>query len=255
MASFRVASSIAASTEAHAERETEAYEFAGSAHAGLTPSNDLNVTERSDLGISAHADLRKRCLDVVGALVLLTFFAPLMGIIYALVRLDGGPGIFAHQRVGRNGASFKCYKFRSMAPNAEQLLAELLASNEQFRKEWEAEQKLNNDPRVTRVGKFLRRKSLDELPQLLNVLKGEMSLVGPRPITADEVCRYGPYIEYYNQMVPGLTGAWQVSGRNNVTYPERVAMDVEYAQNWSFGKDLKILIKTVWVVLDGSGAL
>lgn len=211
--------------------------------------------DASDIVVAPERALRKRALDIVGALAMLIFFAPLMAIIFFIVRLDGGPGIFAHERVGKNGVRFKCYKFRSMIPNAEHVLKDLLVCNEQFRKNWAAEQKLQNDPRITRIGSFLRRKSLDELPQLLNVIKGDMSLVGPRPITADEVSRYGPHIAYYYKTRPGLTGAWQVSGRNDVSYEQRVQLDVDYTRNWTFLNDFRILLKTVRVVLTGEGAL
>lgn len=197
----------------------------------------------------------KRTIDLVGAVALLIFFAPLMLVVYVAVRLDGGPGVYAHERIGKNGVRFQCYKFRSMIPNADRVLKDLLVCNEQFRRDWNADQKLRNDPRITRIGVFLRKKSLDELPQLFNVIKGDMSLVGPRPITAEEVERYGSKISYYLKTRPGLTGAWQVSGRNDVSYEERVALDVAYSKNWTFLTDILILLKTVRVVLNGRGAL
>ncbi len=199
--------------------------------------------------------IRKRLFDIAGAAALLVFFAPLMVVIYFVVRLDNGPGIYAQERVGKNGVRFMCYKFRSMVPNADRALEDILISDIKFRQDWEADHKLRNDPRITRVGLFLRRKSLDELPQLFNVLKGDMSLVGPRPITVDEINRYGGDIAYYYRTRPGLTGAWQVSGRNDVSYDERVALDVGYAKNWTFLTDFWILLKTVRVVLSGRGAL
>ena len=197
----------------------------------------------------------KRLLDLAGAVALLVFFAPLMLIVYLAVRMDGGPGIYAHERVGKNGVRFMCYKFRSMVPNADQVLKDILVCNEQFRQDWEADQKLRNDPRITRIGVFLRQKSLDELPQLFNVLKGDMSLVGPRPITVDEMERYGREISFYLKTRPGLTGAWQVSGRNDTTYQERIALDVAYTKNRTFVNDFLILLKTVRVVISGRGAL
>ncbi len=199
--------------------------------------------------------LSKRLFDIAGAAALLIFFAPLMVVVYLIVRLDGGPGIYAHERVGKNGVRFMCYKFRSMVPNAESILKNILVCNEQARQDWEADHKLRNDPRITSVGRFLRQKSLDELPQLFNVLKGDMSLVGPRPITIEEVERYGGDISYYYKTRPGLTGAWQVSGRNDVSYEERVALDVDYTKNWTFLTDFSILLKTVRVVLSGRGAV
>ncbi len=198
---------------------------------------------------------QKRVVDILGAAALLILFAPLIAVIYVLVRLDGGPGIFAHTRIGKGGATFRCYKFRSMVPNAETVLKDILVCSEQFRKDWEAEQKLRHDPRVTRIGAFLRRKSLDELPQLFNVLKGDMSLVGPRPITEDEVARYGAGISYYYMTRPGLTGAWQISGRNDVSYEERVTLDVNYTKGWSLLGDFVILLKTVPAVLSERGAV
>ena len=211
--------------------------------------------EPADSDSPAEGAWHKRTLDILGSLALLIFFAPLMAIIYFVVRSDGGPAIFSQQRVGKDGKLFRCYKFRSMIPNAEEVLKDILVCNEQFRKDWETDQKLRNDPRITRVGAFLRRKSFDELPQLINILRGDMSLVGPRPIIPDEVPRYGANISFYYSVKPGLTGAWQVSGRNNVSYEERVALDVTYSKSWSFLNDISILVRTVGVVLTGRGAL
>jgi undecaprenyl-phosphate galactose phosphotransferase len=216
--------------------------------------NDLR-TEGPAADVMRGAPISKRALDIFGSAVLLVFFAPLMIVLFFLVRMDGGPAMFIHQRVGKNGVLFRCYKFRSMIPNAEEVLKDILVCDSQFRNDWEADQKLRNDPRITRIGVFLRHKSLDELPQLLNVLKGDMSLVGPRPITVDEISRYGPAIEYYYRARPGLTGAWQISGRNDVSYEERVALDVAYSRRWSFLTDLAILFKTIGVVISGRGAL
>ncbi len=216
--------------------------------------NDLR-TEDPTLDVLHSTPVTKRALDILGSIVLLVFFAPLMVVLFFLVRMDGGPAMFIHQRVGKNGVLFRCYKFRSMIPNAEEVLKDILVCDSQFRSDWEADQKLRNDPRITRIGVFLRHKSLDELPQLFNVLNGDMSLVGPRPITVDEISRYGPAIEYYYLTRPGLTGAWQVSGRNDVSYEERVALDVDYSRRWSFLTDLAILLKTVGVVISGRGAL
>ncbi|MFZ5618059.1 MAG: sugar transferase [Pseudomonadota bacterium] len=213
----------------------------------------LRETQVSEAG-REHA-LFKRACDIALGAALLFFFAPLMGVIFLLVRLDGGPAIFVQQRVGKGGFLFPCFKFRSMTLNAEKTLERLLVCNEQFRKEWDADRKLRNDPRITRLGAFLRRKSLDELPQLFNVLRGEMSLVGPRPISPDEIDKYGPDIKYYLATRPGLTGAWQVSGRNDVPYEKRVALDVDYALNGTWRDDFAILFKTIGVVIIGRGAL
>lgn len=213
------------------------------------------LIERSGRPVMApDASFIKRAFDAVGAAALILFFLPLMVVTYIAVRLDGGPGIYVHERVGKNGVRFQCYKFRSMAPNAERLLNDILIRDESQRREWEANHKLRDDPRITPVGRFLRAKSLDELPQLFNVLKGDMSLVGPRPITSEEVSRYGRQISYYYKSRPGLTGAWQVSGRSDVSYDERVSLDVDYVREWSFVSDLLILLKTVRVVLTGHGA-
>jgi lipopolysaccharide/colanic/teichoic acid biosynthesis glycosyltransferase len=169
-------------------------------------------------------------------------------------RRDGAPILFAHYRVGKNGKLFRCLKFRSMLRNSEQLLANLLQDDPEARAEWEREQKLTDDPRITGVGHFLRKTSLDELPQLLNVVRGEMSLVGPRPITVEELTRYGKVRWHYVSVRPGMTGLWQVSGRNNTTYDERVALDQRYVEQRSLLGDIGILFKTVRVVVRREGA-
>jgi exopolysaccharide production protein ExoY len=189
------------------------------------------------------------------ALLLLLLLSPLLAIIVFLIwRRDGAPVLFAHYRVGHDGKLFRCMKFRTMLRNSEQVLAELLSSSPAARDEWARDQKLLNDPRITPVGQFLRRSSLDELPQLLNVLRGEMSLVGPRPITVAELTRYGSVRWHYLSVRPGMTGLWQVSGRNNTTYEERVALDLRYVQQRSLLSDLAILLKTVRVVALREGA-
>jgi Undecaprenyl-phosphate galactose phosphotransferase WbaP len=197
----------------------------------------------------------KRLFDLVAGLVLLGVALPLLVIIAVLIRRDSkGPVIFAHNRVGRNGKLFACYKFRTMVPDAEERLGEYLRKDSELRKEWEREFKLKNDPRVTRIGRFLRKTSLDELPQLLNILRGEMSLVGPRPIVTGEISKYKVYINDYYAVRPGLTGLWQVSGRNDLDYDARVQLDSWYVRNWTFGTDLLVLLKTVGVVLGRRGA-
>lgn len=196
----------------------------------------------------------KRFLDVAGASLALVLFAPLMGLLYLLVRRDGGPALFVQERLGRDGRIFACYKFRSMVPNAEDMLKNLIFGNEQLRVAWETDRKLQNDPRITKLGIFLRSKSLDELPQLINVIRGDMSLVGPRPIVLDEKDKYGASFAYYSQARPGLTGLWQVSGRNDISYGERVQLDTDYVVNWSLRRDLNIIVKTVGVVINGRGA-
>ena len=196
----------------------------------------------------------KRALDAAGALALIVLLSPIMLLIAALVAMEGGPVLFGHERVGFGGRPFRCLKFRTMVPNAAEVLADLLARDPAAAREWATTQKLRNDPRITHVGKFLRKTSLDELPQLWNILVGEMSLVGPRPIVQSEVERYGSHIDYYYAVRPGLTGLWQVRGRSNTSYAERIEMDFEYVSSRSVGRDLKILIETVPAVLRRSGA-
>jgi lipopolysaccharide/colanic/teichoic acid biosynthesis glycosyltransferase len=196
----------------------------------------------------------KRGFDVVAAIVALILFLPLFTVLAVMVKRDGGPILFGHMRVGRNGKKFRCLKFRSMVVNSEQVLKDLLARDPQARAEWDREFKLKNDVRVTRVGHFLRRSSLDELPQIWNVLRGEMSFVGPRPIIDQELERYGEASKYYLMATPGITGLWQVSGRNDIDYATRVSLDVSYVENWTFRKDILILFKTVAVVIRGKGA-
>ena len=198
--------------------------------------------------------LVKRALDLaVGALLLALAF-PVMGVVAILVTRDGGPAIFAHERIGANGRRFRCLKFRTMAVDAGNVLDAALARDATLAAEWASTQKLRHDPRVTPIGRFLRRTSVDELPQLLNVLRGEMSLVGPRPIIADEIPRYERDIAYYYETRPGLTGLWQVSGRSETTFQQRVRLDSSYVRNWTIWHDLTILAQTVTVVLGRRGA-
>lgn len=200
------------------------------------------------------ARLTKRLFDLVSATALLVLLSPILLLIAFALKLEGGNIFFAHQRIGKNGRKFDCYKFRSMVPNAEELLNQLLAANPALQVEWQREHKLKDDPRVSKLGDFLRRTSLDELPQLLNVLKSEMSLVGPRPIVQEELQRYGSEKSYYLMVRPGMTGLWQVSGRNDVDYETRVYLDAWYVKNWSLWYDLAILFKTVKVVFSRDGA-
>jgi exopolysaccharide production protein ExoY len=196
-----------------------------------------------------------RVLDLVAAVLGLIFVLPLLVGLWIAIRVeDGGPAFFSQERLGRHGRRFRCLKFRTMAVDADARLAELLARDPQARLEWSLNQKLQDDPRVTRIGAFLRRSSLDELPQLFNVIRGEMSLVGPRPIVAAELIRYGVHIRHYYAVRPGLTGLWQVSGRNDVSYRRRVVMDVAYVRSHGLMANLEILAKTVPVVLLRRGA-
>lgn len=196
----------------------------------------------------------KRSMDVILAFLIVLALAPALLLIAFMVRRDGGPAFFAHARIGRNGKPFKCLKFRTMVMDADKILERVLAEDAEARDEWERDFKLRNDPRITCLGRFLRTTSLDELPQLFNVLRGEMSLVGPRPIVQDEVCRYGAAFHDYARCRPGITGAWQVSGRNDVSYTARVKLDQDYAQFWSVGTDIAVLWKTVFVVVKRRGA-
>jgi Undecaprenyl-phosphate galactose phosphotransferase WbaP len=213
----------------------------------------LMLTVRNNLARPSH-QLAKRVFDVVGAIVLLIFLAPLFAYLSFRIRKSGGPAIFKHSRVGRHGMPFDCLKFRTMVPNADELLWEMLARDIEAQGEWARYYKLKDDPRVTEIGLFLRETSLDELPQLWNVVKGEMSLVGPRPVVKEELSRYGDQLPYYLEARPGITGLWQISGRNNTGYEDRVALDSWYVRNWSLWYDLVILAKTVRVVLAREGA-
>jgi Undecaprenyl-phosphate galactose phosphotransferase WbaP len=201
-----------------------------------------------------HRIRSKRVFDLIVAAVLLIGVGPAMLVIALLVRRDGGPALFGHTRIGASGRNFRCWKFRTMVVDSDRVLRELLERDAEARSEWERDFKLRRDPRITRIGSFLRKTSLDELPQLINVLTGEMSLAGPRPIVRQEVERYGDYIASYWQCRPGLSGPWQVSGRNDVSYQTRVTLDHHYVENWSFARDIAILAKTVVVVLRRSGA-
>ena len=200
------------------------------------------------------AAVLKRLLDIVGAITLGLVFLPLIVTIVLLMRRDGSSVIYRHRRVGRGGQMFSCLKFRTMVPNADQVLRGLLEKDPDLRAEWIRDHKLRNDPRVTPLGRFLRRTSLDELPQLLNVLGGEMSLVGPRPIVREELLRYGRNVGIYLAAKPGITGLWQVTGRNDTDYRRRVVLDTYYVRNQNLLLDLYILAKTTRVVLGGNGA-
>ena len=196
-----------------------------------------------------------RFLDIVIALAVLLFIAPLMLVIAGLIKLqDGGPALFRQSRIGQGGEAFYCLKFRTMVTDAEVRLNALLARDPEARREWEQDHKLRKDPRITALGAFLRKSSLDELPQLFNVLKGEMSLVGPRPIVTAEIPRYGRWFAYYCAVRPGVTGLWQVNGRNNVSYRRRVALDVLYARTVGVRRYVQIMAATVPAVLLRSGS-
>lgn len=199
--------------------------------------------------------LLKRLTDLFLFSFSLPLILPLFIVLSIIIKLSSkGPVFFRHKRVGKNGKILNCIKFRSMRVDAEEVLEKLLKSDKKIKEEWESSRKLKNDPRITRVGKFLRKTSLDELPQLINILLGEMSFVGPRPVTKEELSKYGDAADYILSVKPGLSGMWQISGRNDASYEERVRLDSYYIQNWSVWLDMWIIIKTVGVVLNRKGA-
>lgn len=190
----------------------------------------------------------------LAALVLL-LLAPLMAVVaWQIRKVDGASVIYAHGRVGRGGRIFPCYKFRSMVLDSDEVLQKLLQTDPQARAEWERDQKLRNDPRITPIGRFLRKTSLDELPQLFNILAGDMHFVGPRPVTLGELRRYGAHKRHYLSVRPGLTGLWQVSGRNTTTYDRRVQLDARYVERRNPLVDLWIVLRTLKVVALKEGA-
>ena len=201
------------------------------------------------------SDWAKSVFDRVAAFACLVMAVPLLAVIALLIRWsDPGPVLYAHRRIGRGGRPFDCWKFRTMATDGDLILTKHLALNEAARQEWHDTRKLKDDPRVNRMGRFLRRSSLDELPQLINILRGEMSVVGPRPIVEDEIRHYDGAIADYVSVLPGLTGLWQVSGRNDVGYEVRVSLDQQYVQTRSFAGDLWIILRTVRAVLLRTGS-
>jgi Undecaprenyl-phosphate galactose phosphotransferase WbaP len=213
---------------------------------GIDASNKLKLFW--NLGIKRFMDI---VIVIAGGILLLPFFL----LIALIVKINSpGPVLYKHKRLGKNGKPFYAYKFRTMVNNAEQKLKEIIEADPQLKIEWEKTHKLQKDPRITGFGKILRRTSIDEFPQLINILKGEMSLVGPRPIVTEEVAKYG---DDYNRIFsnkPGLTGMWQVSGRSDANYYDRISYDTYYLQNWSIWLDLWILFKTFGVVFFGKGA-
>jgi len=197
----------------------------------------------------------KRFFDVAVALVALVAIWPLFVMIVVVMKLtDPGPVLFAHERIGFNGRRFRCLKFRSMVIDSEAALQSLLRRDADAAREWQETQKLRRDPRITTLGRLLRTTSLDELPQLLNVVLGDMSIVGPRPIVSAEMLRYGKSLSAYTAARPGLTGPWQVGGRNDTSYEQRVRLDVDYVQNWSILRDVFVMVKTAYVVLTRNGS-
>ena len=197
----------------------------------------------------------KRAFDIVVSLTAIIILSPLLLLVALAVRLsDGGPALFGHTRVGFSGKSFKCWKFRSMIPNSDAIFKQYLADNPDAAREWRQNQKVQNDPRVTPLGFFLRKYSIDELPQLFNILMGDMSFVGPRPIQRSEYGKYGYSLRHYMSTRPGLTGLWQISGRSNSTYQKRVAFDRYYVMHWGMLTDVVLIIKTVPVAITGTGS-
>ncbi|MCX7071002.1 MAG: sugar transferase [Gammaproteobacteria bacterium] len=197
--------------------------------------------------------IAKRGIDFVGSLMLLGLLSPVFTALYILVARSGGEVFYGHRRIGRNGEWFTCYKFRTMIPDAESVLKRVLAEHPELKAEWDRDEKLRKDPRVTKVGEFLRRTSLDELPQLFNVLRGDMSLVGPRPVTDVGKEHYRRAWRWYLAVRPGMTGLWQVSGRNDVGFRRRIVLDVYYIRNQHLWLDLQILFRTIRVVFGSTG--
>ena len=214
----------------------------------------LHLKIRNNLS-SWKVNLSKRIFDIILATVCLILLSPMLLIVAALIKSDGGNVFFIQRRAGFKGRTFGCLKFRSMCANSDDVLERLLASDHKLRKEYLDTQKLKDDPRITKIGKIIRKYSIDELPQLFNVLLGQMSLVGPRPVRPDELLsHYGQSADLYKSSPPGITGLWQVSGRNDLDYQTRVRLDAWYVQNQNFWGDLKLIGKTVGVVLKGEGA-
>jgi exopolysaccharide production protein ExoY len=221
-------------------------------------SANISDNKTSFFGIKSVRSFIKRCIDVVGAVFFLVILLPvLLGVTLLILIDDGFPVLFMHQRIGRAGRAFNCLKFRTMRRDAGEILNQMLAGDPEIRADWAAARKIKNDPRITRVGAFLRSTSLDELPQLVNILSGEMSFVGPRPVVAKELEEfYAPLggLTAYLAVRPGLTGPWQVSGRSDTDYVNRVHLDTQYAMRPSLRSDAAILARTIKVVLSRKGA-
>jgi exopolysaccharide production protein ExoY len=226
------------------------------------PSGFAGVQERQTRTIPANLPIAsfsyravKPLVDLIIVFMALPLVLPLSLIIAAMIRMTSkGAALYRHRRIGQFQQPLYVWKFRTMYEDSDQLLEQHLSTNSDARREWSDTHKLRNDPRVTPVGKFLRKTSLDEIPQLINVLAGEMSIVGPRPIVDKERAKYGMYLQVFSYAMPGITGLWQVSGRCDVTYEERVLLDVHYVNRWSLWMELKILLKTVFVMVHREGA-
>jgi undecaprenyl-phosphate galactose phosphotransferase len=218
------------------------------------PVNTMAAESMMPIRDARVAVAAKRVTDIVLSALFLVMFAPLFLVCAVLIRRSGAGIFYSDRRVGRNGRIFYCHKFRTMVPNANAHLSALLARDPELRREWETSFKLKHDPRVTAIGRFLRKTSLDELPQLLNVLKGEMSLVGPRPMFEEEQVRWGAAIHYYYSTRPGMTGVWQIYGRSDTDYETRIRLNVEYVRHWSYWRDIVLLAATPRVFFVRSGA-
>ncbi|NTF33755.1 sugar transferase [Rhizobium skierniewicense] len=214
----------------------------------------LSSSTESDVSFPIGG-IAKRSFDVSSALLAILILSPIFLMIMALVKFsDRGPAFYGHRRVGHNGRSFHCLKFRTMVMNGDEVLRQYLAANPDAEEEWKTTRKLKNDPRVTAIGSVLRKLSLDELPQLINIIRGEMSVVGPRPVVDEELNYYENAASYYLSTRPGLTGLWQISGRNDVSYKERVDYDTQYVRNWSMMQDVFIIAKTIPAVCMSRGS-
>ena len=206
---------------------------------------------RTNISTGLYRRFLKRSFDIAVILLLMLMVVPLVLVFGLLIRRDGGPAFYSQPRVGHGGRIFRCWKLRTMGVDADRRLAEVIASNPTARAEWVTHQKLKNDPRITPIGRILRKTSLDELPQLWNVLKGDMSLVGPRPMLPDQTRLY-PGQAYYS-LRPGVTGFWQISDRNETSFASRASYDTAYSRRLSFGTDMLVLLATAWVVVRGTG--
>ncbi|KXG85029.1 sugar transferase [Agrobacterium bohemicum] len=214
----------------------------------------LSSSDDTDLSFPIGG-IAKRSFDVSSALLAILILSPIFLMIMAMVKFsDRGPAFYGHRRVGHNGRMFHCLKFRTMVMNGDEVLRQYLAANPEAAEEWKATRKLKNDPRVTAIGTVLRKLSLDELPQLINIIRGEMSVVGPRPVVDEELNYYESAASYYLSTRPGLTGLWQISGRNDVSYKERVDFDTQYVRNWSMMQDVSIIVKTIPAVCMSRGS-
>lgn len=212
-----------------------------------TTINNINIMKKEKTNKKVLYKFTKRIIDIIGSIIGILILIPTTLIIYLarkVLKEDKGPLFYEQLRYGKNGKVFRLYKFRSMCIGADEKLKEYLKNNEEARKEFEKTHKLQNDPRITKIGNFLRKSSLDELPQMINILKGDMSFVGPRPVVEKEVEEYGTNKDKFLSVRPGLTGYWQVNGRSNTTYEERMKMELYYVDNCSLWLDIKIFFKT-----------